>query len=795
MWVALASVILGLAEGTFLPQFATVPLAIVAFFLTERRQALVMRPAFANAAGILAFVSAGLEFFSGNIESRLLAGAHLMVYVTWIVMFQKKTITQYWFLAALALLQVAVGSVLTRDSSFGALLFIFVFLGIWTLSVFTLYRTQLAVKRRSSQSLSSQSATAKNDASSTTGSLVTVTSSTQATIQHDDQKNWVNFPFGVRSVVTTVLAMFISAFFFLIVPRKFWQSPNPDGDMGTSLFAQSTVGYSDSVRLGEMGQILESTAPAFQVRFTNALTDERIDVLEQANRLGFDEPIFRGSVLEQYENGHWSSVDTDEHARETTVRVERTSEMVRQEYYLQPFGSDVLFALPRVEDCVVLHQGQLSQDQFKKTVHNRLTDVWRNPFSSATSSITYQTVSPMQYRTSIFDPTRRQPRALGRLSFFAQQRYLRDCLQMPEKSLQRLQVEAKRIVESTDPNVPLPQTRMEVAHKLESHLRDSGEFGYTLNQSIVDSSIDPLEDFLFNRKQGHCEYYASALALMLRTVGIPSRIVTGFKGGTENRFTGNYEVQQRHAHAWVEAYIDGYWVVLDATPASARNESLNQMSGGMQSLQEFQRYLDGIWQNYVVRLNDQQQQNQLYRPIGIAASNWWRNLTSEGPRSQSTWKRALATLLTPSRWFTGEGLLTWAGLLFVVVGGYWLLRRFVGSLRQQRKTIREKRKRDPARVVEFYERFREICRHIDLTRLPAQTHKEFVTDVQYQLAQRNLDEAYPDGAELVTKLFYRVRFGDGAISDDEAAQVDGFLTNLEALVSQQPDPRNNNAAT
>ena len=69
------------------------------------------------------------------------------------------------------------------------------------------------------------------------------------------------------------------------------------------------------------------------------------------------------------------------------------------------------------------------------------------------------------------------------------------------------------------------------------------------------ADLDPVEDFLVNRKKGHCEYFASALALLLRSIDIPSRMVNGFKGGDWNELTETMNVRQKHAHSWVEAYI------------------------------------------------------------------------------------------------------------------------------------------------------------------------------------------------------------------------------------------------
>jgi hypothetical protein len=107
-----------------------------------------------------------------------------------------------------------------------------------------------------------------------------------------------------------------------------------------------------------------------------------------------------------------------------------------------------------------------------------------------------------------------------------------------------------------------------VANRLQAHLRDEERYAYTLQQPEVGSK-HPLEVFLFEARRGHCEYFATALAVMLRTQGIPSRNVTGFVGGEWNRFGGYFAVRQADAHSWVEAYLEGHgWVTLDPTPPS-----------------------------------------------------------------------------------------------------------------------------------------------------------------------------------------------------------------------------------
>ena len=123
---------------------------------------------------------------------------------------------------------------------------------------------------------------------------------------------------------------------------------------------------------------------------------------------------------------------------------------------------------------------------------------------------------------------------------------------MPADLKDKLRAIAVPVVAEIDPEGP--EGIAARARALESFLRDSGQFSYTLQMDVDDRKLDPVEDFLVNRKEGHCEYFASALALLLRSVDIRSRMVNGFKGGDWNELTGTLNVRQKHAHSWVEAY-------------------------------------------------------------------------------------------------------------------------------------------------------------------------------------------------------------------------------------------------
>jgi transglutaminase-like putative cysteine protease len=104
--------------------------------------------------------------------------------------------------------------------------------------------------------------------------------------------------------------------------------------------------------------------------------------------------------------------------------------------------------------------------------------------------------------------------------------------------------------------------------RLEHHLATSYEY---TTDFVGRSGQLALEDFLFRTRRGHCEFFATAMVVMLRSQGIPARFVTGFLGGEENAFEGYYIVRQSNAHAWVEAWAPGFgWSVFDPTPASGR---------------------------------------------------------------------------------------------------------------------------------------------------------------------------------------------------------------------------------
>jgi hypothetical protein len=105
------------------------------------------------------------------------------------------------------------------------------------------------------------------------------------------------------------------------------------------------------------------------------------------------------------------------------------------------------------------------------------------------------------------------------------------------------------------------------ARALESYLRS--HYGYTLDLTGTPPP-DPLAYFLFEKRAGHCEYFASAMTVMLRSLGIPARLVNGFLTGEYNDVGGDFIVRASDAHSWVEVYFPSSgWLTFDPTPPAA----------------------------------------------------------------------------------------------------------------------------------------------------------------------------------------------------------------------------------
>lgn len=767
------------------PGLVTIPVGLFAFFITEYRRTFHLAALPASVAGIVFILPTAADMFSHDLQVRLLAGAHLLVYLSWIVFFMKKQVSQYWWICALSVLQVAVGAVLNDTGLFGALLLIYLYFSIWTLAVFSLYQARLQLTDNANEAVINEIPEQYGHKSQSQPQLALATSSlaaspfstyslrgksTVSSALHSDDSQFslgIRFLFGIAMI--TGLSLIVSACFFLGIPRLWPGAPTTVAERmgGSKTPAVAMAGFTEKVQLGDIGINLSSSKPVLEVRTFRDRDDQPIDVETFARQLGHDEPLFRGVALTKYKNGTWEIGNREYEGLPVPTQIYPGS--IRQEIRLQPIGTDAFFTLQPVDRVVTTDVNVELQMSVSSVI--RRADGKKND-------------KPISY--SIYS-YRQRPNKIGRAYLKAITRGRNGNLysqiewsnkRLPANELNRLKQfvddlidkeKAKLNVETLSPTA--------IALLLERHLGESGLFEYSLTTSTIDDNLDPIEDFLVNRKSGHCEYYASALTLMLRHAGIPARLISGFKGGQLNKISGAYEVEQRHAHAWVEALLDGEWVVFDPTPADKRSESVESMTPKMQTWQDMKRVLTSYWSSNVIHLGFGKQQQRIFRPLMAAGKS---ALSSAG-----SYFNYLRTFLTsPKRWFSQQGLAIWTSIICTIALIVWLskkLRRWKGW--NWVRSAKSKRRLD--RRVEFYERFQKLCQASGLVRNESQTQQEFAAHVD-QSWEAILKPAQLSGLpSRLTTDFYQVRFGNQSLPDQEATWLDGQLTILEKALKSQ----------
>jgi hypothetical protein len=777
--VALAGLMLAFAEGSPFPQILTPALAIIAYVLTDRARTVHLPVLWANTLGVAVFVLAGWQMRHQTLEQRVLIASHLLVYLTWIVLFQKKNLTQYWWMCALAVLQVAVGSILTIETSYGGMLVGFMFVSIWTLSLMSLYEAYLQYEAGGPGDFAVRPVTVarstggwrmgRKAAAERARSLWMRPSAARGAFQLNPDERWLGLRYARSILALGMAALVVAAAFFLFIPRL-WAGRNEWGKNERKSDVIGATGFSNEVRLGDMVPLLENSKRVLQVRlFDN--DGNPLDVEEYCAQAGYAEPLFRGTTLEKYEestwkgNGHLSSAETKSRRRPAGA--------VRQQILMEPIGTSLLFAIHPVQSVRLANPQDLVQ-----TI--RFTQELLRPDTVASDkSLLYDVYSP---------PADQAAQDLGKMHFPIRLRPHDPLLAVPD--LPRLKALAlkvtgnEQVTESLNDAQAAELARRLIA-RLSSFLRDSGQYAYSLDTSPRDPKVDPLEDFLVNRKTGHCEYFASALALMLRSVGVPTRLVSGFKGGTINAISGAYEVEQRHAHVWVEALVEpDRWMTIDPTPA-ARDVSVASFAAPVKTVHELASVVDATW-SQLMNMNINEQQTSLYVPIRDAVQNWWNPKSGERPLLALLYYGLIDFATDPTQWFTLKGIAVAVSLGAIITALTLLFRmrkriwRWFLSLWKPRKTAREIR-------VAFYERFEALCRQLGLVRPSHETQREFAGSVRNRIREVVVSaDGLPELPPRLVEFFYRVRFGEEDLSPSVVEELDRDLTSLEGALR---DPR------
>ena len=379
---------------------------------------------------------------------------------------------------------------------------------------------------------------------------------------------------GTLAVTVTAGILLITAGLFFVLPRTAGAALR-----GLARHNYHLSGFSNTVRLGEVGELQ-----------LDSRTIMRVKPYHQ-----FRLPVglkWRGLTLSHFDGRAWSASSRYEplYTKQGRVQVATNAERLRNgpaviyRVDLSPVDSDALFiaGLPEFLNVDVPRIFRMDGSAY------RLGYI-------PSEAIRYEVSSAIN---SAFAP--------GSIDLTLRERG--QYLQLPHR---------------LDPRIP------ELAHEFAGRAADDLQrarnievslrrrYAYTL-QMPAKLPKDPLADFLFEREKGHCEYFSSAMAVMLRTQGIPSRVVNGFAGGTYNPVSDLYMIRASDAHSWVEAFIDGPgWMTFDPTPPAVRVNTPSLMT----TIGYYLDAADAFWQEWVLNY-DLARQFILGASIELGIRDW-----------------------------------------------------------------------------------------------------------------------------------------------------------------------------
>jgi transglutaminase-like putative cysteine protease len=540
-------------------------------------------------------------------------------------------------------------------------------------------------------------------------------------------------PLIVRRIPASALAIILLT--VLLAVPLFFLLPRVGGAGLGSAPRGPVSGFSDKVTLGQFGKIAEDDRIVMRVKF---------DALAAVtNNL-----YFRGIAFDTFDNKSWSRSRPEPRVivpkyQEEPIKVGEPrgrDTLVGQTIYLEPIGTPVLFALPKP----VTIRGtfdSLNVDSAGGIEHTRRTY----------DRISYRAFSDISLPSSTELRADRAPYTIDDVPYRS----------LPPSLDPRIAQLAEEIVRPFN-------NRYEKARAVEYYLQT--KFGYTLEQK--GGGKEPLADFLFNVKEGHCEYFASAMAILLRTQGIATRVVNGFHGGDYNETAGMTVVRQRHAHAWVEVYFPGenIWVTFDPTPIGGQPGDSGNASGIMGTFARYTEALEAMWIEYFVAFDDHGQQGMRRSAAGefakfqdtfTVALGVAHQLTSEWMtevRGEKGVARAATTIA-----YLISGLIVATCLLFAV---YWMVERLMrlGLFRRARAWLFPS---VSARSVEFYEQLTALLAAHGLRRSASQTPLEFALATNFPEALR------------ITEKYQNVRFGGRELTESESQEVSELIQQLK----------------
>ena len=438
-------------------------------------------------------------------DNMLSATVHLVLFATVVKVFSARTYRDYGYLATLSFLMMLSGAVLTVGTTY---LVCFTFYVLFSISTFISYE----IKRSAEATRRPAEGPYRNPAQNRTA---------------------IERALGSATLGLAVGIVVLAAILFFVIPRY-----RTGYLTGLGMEAQNITGFSGTVNLGDIRKILRSSIVVMRV------------MVEEDPR-DYAGIKWRGVSLTSFDGKNWYNDNTAQTPLEpaserrfvlppTDGWYNRPRHPLRYRVLLSPVSTDVLFAaaVPREVSKLTGRLRMITLDQ---------TSSLHYP-GHAYTPLSYEVVSD----TGI--PPADQLRA-------APTDYPTDIslvyLPLPEMD-PRIKALARQVTAGLTNNY-------DRARAIESYLRNG--FTYSLDPSGIDPN-NPVGSFLFESKTGYCEYFAASMAVMLRTINIPARLVNGFQTGTYNRVGKDFIVRARDAHSWVEVYFPAYgWITFDPTPA------------------------------------------------------------------------------------------------------------------------------------------------------------------------------------------------------------------------------------
>ncbi|HEV7282115.1 MAG TPA: DUF3488 and transglutaminase-like domain-containing protein [Pirellulaceae bacterium] len=786
--VVAGSVALDLGQQTLTKSLVTGTCAVASLILTDWLGIFRLHRALANLAALVALSYGMWEFISRYTSGldplrQLLSIANLLIYLQIILLFQKKDVRKYWLLAVLSLLEIVVASALNLGPEFGALLVVYLILSATGMAFFFAYREslRLAGEGQGLDGEGTPASAARTSASEFAGGgsfalagggMALVRRETVADVQARLMSVRLMRP--AFAMAATSLAF--GALVFFSLPRMAGQSWH-----GRHTGESKSIGFSDQITLDEMSPLLHSDEKVMRIAFSDPHTGAPYSTIGA--------PYIRGAVLTKYVEGadgklFWTTREPiNPREGEDLPLPPLGLHVVRQDILLEPSESSTLFS--------VFDPYRLNETNEKVKYLHRTGSLLRRAQDED------ERVEPFRYTLGVggFDRGLHDPirplrsdvnwssDPMPALDMHRERKELIEPFSDRQNGYERfprLVEKAREILREADMQGGLAE---EKARALTLHFLQSGEYTYTTDFSDVprDPTLDPIEDFLVNHKSGHCEYFAGALCLMLRSQGIPARIVVGYRPDEFNPIGNYFQVRQRDAHAWVEALlwpheitsedrpaertVIGAYLRLDPTPLSSGDGSTAAGRWMDRSLQFFD-YAQLLWTDYVISMNSETQREQFFDPLSENAS--------EAVDQWGIAARIRAAIDFVVR--SGPAIVPVGALVVAIAGALFYLyhrrRPEQGSRRRNSPRLPDFDPSAKARPLgRFFAALSDLLEAVADERQPGETVAEWIARAErvWQAAPGISQEEPAFGESLA--LYHERRFGARAIDENRASAL------------------------